>query len=198
MAYHLDALRRIHIYVIKTIFRDNFLGVPESQRPSANVYAVDTEYVNGADVYEIGIVCLGDPYASICAVIKHPDIKTMPDDMRIARTGLTNETFTKVAIDFDALLDRFLENYCKETEVFYFSAKPDINWLSGSGVSIIDVAAAAATMTPKKGTFMTESRASSLDALYGMYIGPIEDSGRHRAFPDAIMLSDIIRAMYSE
>jgi len=201
IGYHLDALRRIHIYNNTTIFKDNFFGIDACRRPGPNMYTIDTEYVNGKDIYEIGILCLFDPYLSFCAAIKHPNSKTRPDIERMERMHLTPKDFEKIAIDTDELALRILKSAARwkvpNLTMHYFSASNDINWLNGC-VQVIDVAAFAATITPKKGTFNSDSRTANLDSLYGMYVGPNEQSGRHRAFPDAVMLGEIVCGMLRE
>jgi hypothetical protein len=208
MAYQLDALRRIHIYAISTLFKDNFLGIPREKRPSTNMYTIDTEYVNGGDIYEIGILCLGDPYASFCTAIKHEGrgkvASTRPDDTRIQRMGISTTSFDKVAITIDDLLLHFIEIISRRhgnvslAKLFYYSASTDVKWLADTGVETTNVATIASKITPKRGTFETDSRTADLNSLYGMYVGPVPESGRHRAFPDAVMLGEIICAMMVE
>jgi hypothetical protein len=198
MGYQLDALRRIHVYTQTTIFRDNYLGVPKERRPPENTYTIDTEYTStkgSTELYEVGIVNMADPYRSLCAAVRSDGI----DIGRIGKMCLTVDGYRKIAVALDDLLLRFLDLINRPglppPRVLYYSAGADVKWLDGSGADTVNIADVAATKTPLRGTFETDSRVSNLDALYGMYIGPIDPSGRHQALPDAISLAEIAAAM---
>jgi hypothetical protein len=197
MGYQLDALRRIHVYTQTTIFRDNYLGVPQERRPIPNTFAIDTEYTStkgSIELYEVGIVNMADPYRSLCAPVR----STAVDPGRIEKMGLVMGAYRAIALSLDDLLLRFLDLINRPglppPRVLYYSASADINWLQGTAHTI-NIAEVAAARTPLRGTFETDSRASNLDALYGMYVGPIDQSGRHQALPDAISLAEVAAAM---
>jgi hypothetical protein len=203
MAYQLDALRRIHVYTQTTIFRQNYLGVPAEKRPAPNLFSIDTEHVSGrggVELYEIGILNMEDPYRSFCRPIVSANVTVA----QLARMGLDTAAYAKIATVSDDLLISFMEVASRPSlggrpaRVLYYSAPADIKWLESSGVVTIDLAERAKKRTPGRGTFETDSRAANLDALYGMYVGPIDTSGRHQAFPDAVSLAEVACAMMME
>jgi DNA polymerase III epsilon subunit-like protein len=119
--------------------------------------------------------------------------------------GLTVAAYAKIAQGIADFKLRFVESaICihQQTKhppkIFYYSATPDIKWLEDTGIETIDIASVAARRIPSKGTFESDSRNSSLDSLYSMYVGPVEKSGRHNAFPDAVMLAEVCCAMLLE
>jgi hypothetical protein len=192
--YHLDNLRRIQLYSVKTLFKDKYLGI--ERRPPENSYAVDTEFINGTDLYEIGLLCIENPFRSLVSPILS---KCLPDIGRITGMGLTQEAFTKIAISSDDMLLRLMETVGqiqRPPKILYYSASMDVNWMCES-LSTLDVAAELSTRIIKKGTFASDSKMATLDAVYGSFVGLVETVGRHRAFPDAIMLGEIVRAMFS-
>lgn len=204
MGYQLNILRRIHIYNQTTIFRDNYLGVPMNKRAPPGTFTVDTEFVNGNDIYEVGILNLSDPYRSISTPISSIGV----DNVRIAKMGLDLGAYRKIAISCDDLALRFInialpnddssDASKPQPRLFYYSSTVDTKWMIDGVVETVDVASIVSSKIPVKGTFESDSRAATLDAVYGMYIGPIDKSGRHQAFIDAIYLAEIVSAMYSE
>lgn len=200
----LAQLKRLHIYCANTTFRDNYLGVPVERRPAVNTFAVDTEYVDGKDLYELGLLNLANPYASLSMLLKG---KTLPPQERLREMGLTEKDFDALSVHaFEAqalFMCGAVDPSGPRPRLLYFSASQDISWASDliagkdAAVCAEDVAAAAARLCPRRGLYVSDSTAVNLDMLYGMYSGapPYGENMRHRAFPDALMLGEIICGM---
>jgi hypothetical protein len=183
----LDSLRRIHIYAQTTIFRDRYLGVQRSL--PHNYFAIDTEFIEGKYVYEVGLLCISDPYRSLSSVLH---VKGL-DNARLAKMGITREAYDKIGedtIDFNMRLAELANQYTEPVLVAYYAAKNDVEWLFG--VTPINIAEHCARITPTRGTFESDSHVATLDALYTTFVGPVENSSRHRAFTDSVMLAEII------
>jgi hypothetical protein len=221
MGVLLSSLRHLHVYYATTVFRDNYLGVPEELRPRPNTFTLDTEYVRGRDLYEVGVLNLARPYASMVAFLK---CKGVPGE-RLAQMGVSLATFDRLAMtELDAqgrFRYRVVDPAGPTPRVLFFGATQDISWLEGylidapdapaaeaarlrgggqGGVVASNVATAAASRTPKKGIFGSDSTAADLDALYGIYAGPAMwgNKTRHRALFDALMLGEIVSGMMRE
>lgn len=198
MNYLLDALKRTHIFHISTIFRANFLNVPPEYRPSTNTYAVDTEFNNGSEIYEIGLVCLSDPFRSMCSLIKCPSIQ----GWILKRAGIDLADYQEIAVsESDFALD-FVEcatqlSLQHRPKIIHFVSSVDVAWAQDTGAQFIELASRLKQRIVTSGTFETDSKTPDLDALYGSYVGPFEITNRHRAFPDAVALGEICNAAWS-
>lgn len=190
MGYLLDALRRVHIYYMTTVFKQNFLGIPPDKRPSPNAYAVDTEYTDGGVLYEIGMVCMDDPFRSMCTLLQNTDVTA---DV-IARSGLSMAAYKTIAMSIMELILMFLENARAATnipELIYLSATADVKWATDTGAITTNILDVVGKDIIRNGTFESDSKSSDLKTLYGAYVGTMNNSGRHRAFPDAVALAEI-------
>jgi hypothetical protein len=193
-AYHLDAIRRLHVYAITSVFRAAYLSLPP---PASHLHTVDTEYVDGSEIYEIAIVNVADPYRSFCAPIKMVTPGKVLLEEKIHKLGLTRDTYNQVASSISDFLLLFLESTTRTgitaPLLMYFSSKVDINWTEGC-VATTDVANAIMPALIDAGTFNSSSRTSKLDAAYGAFVGPIDETGRHCAMPDTIALAELVRS----
>ncbi len=209
MGYLLDALRRTHIYYMTTIFKQNFLGIPPEKRPPPNTFVLDTEYISRGNVlYEVGIVNLNDPFRSMCAILQNDSLTRA----MIARMGLTPEGYKSFAIDPMEFALCFMEtagisattgeNQTGTTAaiptLIYLSASQDVSWAKTLNSNDVNILTLLANEITKGGVFESDSKSSDLDTLYGAYVGTPNNSGRHRAFPDAVALAEIYIAHISK
>ena len=197
MYYLLDALKRTHIYHMTVIFKQNFLGISPSECPTINSYAIDTEFVNGSEIYEIGLLCMSHPFRSLCALVECPGL----DAGALRRSNIDASEYAEIkvsltdfAIDFVEQATQLSTEHCPR--VFYFSSPVDISWGLSTGAEFIELTSRIGTQICKNGTFESDSKMPDLDSLYGVYVGPFELTGRHRAFPDAVALGEICNAAW--